>query len=204
MHFKEQGFAVGAILFAVVLMSIAAGALLLGSRGPSASAGDHATKVSAAVLMQQGANLRIGFDVMVARGMAPGNITFDAADGTGVFNPEAGGAQVQTPPASAQLSPDHWRYRTIRIAGVGTNSGMDHAVVVGSVLDTVCQQINLALYNTATIPVSGFTGMQWAGFGLLDMSNGVAGIDNRPEGCVAPTAMDGANTNIYYVVTAAQ
>ena len=202
MHLNERGFAVGAILLAVVLMSVVAAAMVLGNRGPSGGAGDHASKVNGATIIQQGTNLRMGFDVMTARGISPGSITFDAVANTGLFNPSAGGAQVQTAPATAQTAASPWVYHSGKIVGVGTTAGIDYMVVLGKLRDTVCAQINLALYNSATIPASGATYAAWSTGAALDLSAGISGIDNRPEGCVSTTG--GADDNVYYTVTAAQ
>jgi hypothetical protein len=202
MHLNERGFAVGAILLAVVLMSVVAAAMVLGNRGPSGSAGDHASKVNAATIIQQGTNLRMGFDVMQARGIAPASVTFDATANTGLFNPNAGGAQPQTAPASAQTTVAAWAYHSAKIVGVGTTAGVDYVVALGKLRDTVCTQINLALYNSATIPASGVASAAWTTGSTLDLSAGVTGIDNRPEGCVSTTG--GTDDNVYYTVTAAQ
>lgn len=204
-YLQQRGFAVGAVLLAIVLMAVVAGAIALGNRGSNANSAEQTARVNAATIIQESTNLRQGFDIMLARGTTVSTITFDATVNSGLFNPNTGGAQPQTIPGSAQITPSPWVYKaaTLKVRGVGTDSGGDYAVVAVGIKDTVCQQIMQSLYNSSTLPASAVAESSWGTAGtLVDLSAGIVGIDNRPEGCVTTT--DGTDHNVYYSVAVAQ
>ena len=203
MRKNQSGFAIGAILMAIVLLAAVAGAIALGGRNRSSNSSDQSAVVTAATVVQEANNLRAGFDVMLARGTTLSTITFDNAATTGLLNPTTGGAELQTLPAAATSTNETWQYKngTVKIVGIGTDAGGDYVVIVSSVKDTVCQQIMKSLYNTTTLPASGIAASAWRG-SSVDLTAGVSGIDNRPSGCVTTT--DGADKNVFYSVMAAQ
>lgn len=199
--FQGRGFAIGAVLLAIVLLAVVAGAIALGSRGSSSNAGDSTARVNAATIVQQSSNLRQGFDIMMARGTSINTITMNTDATTGLFHPTVGGTQAQTVPAAAQSVASDWMLSIVRIKGVGTDAGEDHAVIVVGLKDAVCRQINQTLTNRADVPTSGLSEKEWA-VGKVDLSGGLDGVDGRSELCVGTS--DGSDHNAYYSVVAAQ
>ncbi len=162
---RQSGFAIGTILLAVILIAAIVSAIAIASRGSSTQSGREQARVQASTLLQQGANLRSGFERMVANGNDRGSITAsaDGADqaanctNAAVTNPNPanavnclyhtteGGTTVQQI-SSAAMDPaggNMTRYYLIRgviLSGVG--NGNNIVVALGDLRLDVCRQIN--------------------------------------------------------------
>ncbi len=171
---RQSGFAIGTILLAVVLIAAIVSAIAIASRGTQSQGGREQARVNATTLVQQGINLKQGFDRMIATTLNDAvnrntiSLTVDANGinaGTAVCNTNNaagransvclydnpnGGAAEQNPPANAFAAggPTDARYKlrhNVTLFNLGTGAG--HSVIyAGNVSLPVCRQIN-ALSN---------------------------------------------------------
>ncbi len=127
---RQSGFAIGTILLAVVLIAAIVSAIAIASRGTSNQGNREGSRVNASTIVQQGINLKNGFDRLISTGTDVTTITFGASDNTAsndetmglaanrgaanfdargnclstdpcLFNPTTGGASVQIPPTTS-------------------------------------------------------------------------------------------------------
>ncbi|MFD2274152.1 hypothetical protein ACFS07_32615 [Undibacterium arcticum] len=129
--------------------------------------------------------------------MTGSQITFDTTAATGLFDPAAGYAILQVPPAAAVTTGTAaFTYsKLVTLLGVGTTAA-DNVLTVGNLTLAVCQQINKTLYNdaaTATPAATTGSTAQWT-TAPAAIADGTGGKSGRSEGCVGTS--DGAY--VYY------
>lgn len=148
---RTRGLAISTILLAVVLLAAIAVTIAMSSRSSNGNSSAQQAKLNAATLMNQGANIRIGFDRMAANGTDPTTITLDTSGTAGLFNPTIGGTVQQFPPSAAFTggTAGSWYYGTnVALEGIGTASS-DSVVFVTDITKPVCQSIMNQLYGVA-------------------------------------------------------
>ncbi|TAH32309.1 MAG: hypothetical protein EYC62_09255 [Alphaproteobacteria bacterium] len=164
---RQSGFAIGTILLAVILIAAIVSAIAIASRGSSTQSGREQARVQASTLLQQGANLRSGFERMVANGTDKTSITANAANDqlnncdnnnfpantTCLYHTTEGGTtvqQVSTQAFHTANANNFSRYhllRSVNVTGVGTftggaSTGASAVMVIGDLKLDVCRQIN--------------------------------------------------------------
>lgn len=216
---QQNGFAALTMILLVVVLMAIIGGVIAASRTNSQSTSGQSAKMFASSIVEQGNTLRIGFDQMMAKGSSVTSIVFNATDTNyGLFNPTVGAASAQSVNASALLptltgNEGKWIYRPAKLIanGVGT-AAADYAVVVGGLSQTTCQQVNLQMHNSVTIPAAGVAEVAFYSAGALTDStdnttaitdlSGVAGVLNWESGCVSTS--DATPVYVYYNVVAQQ
>lgn len=164
---RQSGFAIGTILLAVILIAAIVSAIAIASRGSSTQSGREQARVQASTLLQQGANLRSGFERMVANGNDRMTITASANAGDQAANctnaaitaPLEGGTAInclyhtqnggttvqQVSTAAMQIGAANLtRYHLLRrvtLTGVG-NGANNIVMAIGDLRLDVCRQIN--------------------------------------------------------------
>lgn len=200
---RQAGVAMFTVILAIVAVMGALAATFVSTPSLSGASSGQNYKILASGLISQGATLVQAFQNMEAKGNSASTITFDMNTTTGLFHPTAGTTSYQKPPATAFLTTvpsvrQAWVYKGTALIGngVGTSAG-ENSVVVRGLLQKVCQEINLNLYGSATIPTA--TGKAASTFvadaatdaatpitdtTAVDLS-AVAGISRWTAGCVA-------------------
>lgn len=144
---RQSGFAIGTILLAVILIAAIVSAIAIASRGTSSQSNREGARVQASTIIQQGINIKNGFDRMIGTGTDGTAIQMSLA-GTGnttaavsgtimgttgtncvsgdpcLYDATAGGTSVQSPPAQAfvAIPPANIRY-TLRRLNVFRGTG---------------------------------------------------------------------------------
>ena len=192
---NQNGFAIGAILLVVALIAIVAAAFVIAGRTSSATSAEQSSKVMAATMVQQGINMRNGFDKMLASGLTADTITWDTTAVTGIFNPTDGGAVEQFPQADALLTTtNQWVYKisagspVVKIKGIGIDATADNAVVLVDLKAGVCQQINKLLYGSTAIPApAAGTAADWGTAATAIDLSADAAVEKKPDACIKTT-----------------
>ncbi len=170
---SQKGFS---LLTGFILVIIMFGALayFLAGQGINASFGSsysNTTKVSG--LLTSAGYINTGFDSITLAGQDPTQVTFDTQATTGLFNPTAGGATLQTldptlfvstsTPATSLAAATgvrgYWIYRgnDVTLNGVGVLATADYTMMASGLKQAVCSQINTAIHGVAAIPSAGTT-----------------------------------------------
>lgn len=199
---KTRGLAISTILLAVVLLAAIAVTIAMSSRSSNGNSSTQQAKLNAATLMNQAANMRIGFDRMAANGTDPTTITFDTSGTAGLFNPTVGGTVQQFPPSAAYKTPPgtpQWYYnQNVKLEGIGT-SNADYVVLVTNISGAVCNSIMNQLYGMATPLQSAAATATIANLtsnAAVDFtSDSNHATQNRPEGCFGDVT---GNFWVYY------
>lgn len=221
---KQKGFSLltGFILVIILFGSLAF--FLVGQGINTGFATKYTNTAKASSLLTSAGYINTGFNAITLAGEAPENVTFDSAANTGVFNPTAGGATLQSvdPELLARKTTNVdgiWIYRgnDVRMKGVGdTSNTPDFTMMVSGLKKAICQQINYTLHGTAltTNPVS-LGGADAAIFGTPTVSSGVGTTSSlaldldavvavpsgRMSGCYATTTTVGSDVNYVYIHT---
>lgn len=183
---KQRGL-VGVVFLVIALLVVVLGAMAIMSRSSTSGVGDQGAKTNAAVILKQGADFKAGFDRLLVSGtVTAAQITFDTTTSTGLFDPLAGYAIVQTPPAVSQTVVSPYTYsKLVTLQGIGTMAA-EQVLTLGNVTLAVCQQINKTLYNdspTATPSPSTGSTAAWTSAPAA-IADGTAGRTGRNEACV--------------------
>jgi len=206
---NEKGFAVSMIILVIALFAIIIAAMAIAGRGTNVTGSEQTAKVHASTIIQQGNNLKTGFDYMISnKAIDISTITFNADDNTGLFHPTDGGVPQQFPPKEALKTTDNdWVYKrnnngnaVVKLKGVGTDAGEDYVVALVDIKKSVCEQINKALYGSTYIPpttAGSSTATNWntaaTEINLSYETNDK--IKQKPELCIKTT---NENKYVYY------
>ncbi len=212
----NAGFGTSAVLLVVVLIAAIGAFFAYSTRGSNVTSAQSTNSIGATTIIDQGTQMRSGFERMLANGSAASQVTFDTAATTGLFNPTTGGTGDQPPPqrnltdeAIAGSAPfaaavTTYSYKTgvTGPANVGTAAGLKYGVFLPGVKLAVCQAINNQLYSdslSATPVASGLAVTAFVGGAAVDLTAGAmaAGLSQRSEGCIGTTS---ANQYVYYKV----
>lgn len=201
-HKRNSGFAIGMILLVIVLIGAIVGAIAVASRSSNTNASGETAKIQASALLQQGINLRSGYDLMLARGADAGAISWDTSSPNGLFHPTDGGAVKQTPPSEAIVASADavWKYKkVVSLMGVGIDGNDDYVGVVANVKLKHCQYINHILYgmDTSATPPTAAAGSlaDWQTEVTAINLSADASVTGKPEGCIQTTT---AGSYVYY------
>lgn len=197
---KQLGLALSVILLAVVLLAAIAVTIALSERSAPGNSSQQSARMAATAVINTAQNIKMGFDRGMASGVDPASLTFDSAAGTGIFNPNVGGAlqQMLVGQASIDITRLYWVYHgagaLVKLMNVGSGVG-SYVLEYDPMTQAACSQINLILYNDTSIPTlsSAATGAWWqmssqnnygaTGSQPVDASADPA-VNGRPEGCV--------------------
>jgi hypothetical protein len=171
--YKQRGFSLltGFILAIIMFGTLA---FFLAGQGINSGFGSSYSNTSkASGLLASAGYINTGFDAVTLGGQDKTLVTFDTQPTTGVFNPTAGGAALQSLDPTLFVSTStqatsagpasgvrgYWIYRStdITLNGVGVLANADYTMVASGLKQAVCAQINMALHGTATIPSAGTT-----------------------------------------------
>ncbi|MEM4638207.1 MAG: hypothetical protein QXK76_04265 [Candidatus Woesearchaeota archaeon] len=217
---NEKGFGfITMIIVAIFLVAIITAVLSYTSKSTSVDTSSYSAQSYSSGLISQGTNLKSGFDLMMNTKLKNINeITFDASSGTGLFHPTDGGTVRQVPPVDALDSSlsskayyGQWLFRKMKINGIGTDAGLDYAVMIVGVKASVCANINKSVYGQSAnenLIASGVTADDWAktaassnnytdtdDANIVDLSS-VTDANNKTEAC----AKTQDNKYVYYQV----
>ncbi len=191
---QQRGVAIGLVLVIIALLAALGALMMSSSRGSFTNSNQEMNRINATSVMEQGMNLKLGFERMFPYVNAD-DVTFDTDATNGVFNPSKGGAMVQIPSPKAVVTPgtDVWVYKkTVKIKGIGLDANPDYLVALPNVTLETCRHINNQVHNTAlsaTPPTGAGTLADWkdgvdGSDTAVDMS-AVAAVDTWSEGCMA-------------------
>jgi hypothetical protein len=189
----QCGFAIlSLVLTAIVLLAVVS-AVVAVSRTGTSSAADMARPYASAVITQ-GNNLALAFQRFESNGTLPTYITYGACTNSScspatpaandVLNISNTSLTLQTPPdkafsGTATAAKKIWIFKSstvatasgstagagqLKVPGVGNSGTADFAFVLTDLDQTVCQDINLYLTNSTTIPVAATAGATLANF----------------------------------------
>lgn len=212
---KQKGFSlVAAFIVIAILMAVVA--YFIAGQGMNTSAtGTYSNSARASSLISQAAYIQGGVNVMITSGqVTAGQLTFDTATTTGLFNPSTGGAQPQSPdPSSYTVTTPFWAYRgaNFMIEGVGTNiTTPQYALVSMDLKKSVCEAINTQLHGSINIPsanalgtavISTATATSPSATGASNVTLGTAGtITGWDKGCLVTTDPVGSERYFYYQI----
>ena len=115
----NAGIAIGPILFIIAILAILAAAIAAGSGSFTGGTTKEANKVNASAIVGIGQNLKFGWDKIMANGVDPTIVTFDATATTGLFAPTGGGI---TPPSNTLAAAGQpWCWIPLSHSGAGCN-----------------------------------------------------------------------------------
>lgn len=192
---NEKGVALSLLLVAVVLLAALAVVIAASSRTHMQS-GQQKARLLAGMILDQANLMSNGFYVVQANGFGIDQVTFDALNPQGLFNPQNRAAVKQVPPAEALAGGivpiyDLWMYRqNSMLEGAGDDAVADYFLQLHELTLPVCQQINQALYNDPAVPhtqAASATIVDWYTLAhVMDFTADPAHATlNRPEGCLA-------------------
>jgi hypothetical protein len=214
---KQRGIAVITLVLLVITLLIVIGAMVQSSRTTASSTSDQTAKVMAAAVIDQSNMLRVGFDLMVAKGTSLDSITFNATQATvgigpGLFNLADGTAVPQIPPSGATTDPTtRWAYTRgglthasvamVTLGGIKNKTAMvfntnplSYGLILPNVKDTVCKQLNAALLGydpNSPIPLVKAASPAITKYtGTEPNQQAIANIDTAPGGLVEGTGFD--------------
>lgn len=166
---RNRGIAVITMVLLVVTLLAVIGAVVATSRTTAVATSDQTARLMAAGVIDGGNMLKIGFDIMQAKGTSIDSITFGSnvpASGIqGLFNLQTGTAVVQIPPTDAAtgvwmmarggttaasggmatLTGVTWPTTFAAGAATAVSANPYYAVLLTGIKDSVCKQINYAL-----------------------------------------------------------
>ena len=190
---NEDGFAVSLIILVVALFAVVIAAMTIAGRSTSTTGSEQAGKVHASVIVQQGNNLKGGFDVMInGKSIAINQITFDNAANTGLFHPTDGTVPEQIPPSEALVTATNkWVFKrdnngdaVVKLKGIGLDANADYVIALVDLKSAVCEQINKMLYGTSNVPSVTIASTAWnTPETAVDLSAD-DNVDRRPYQCV--------------------
>lgn len=212
----NAGFGTSAVLLVVVLIAAIGAFFAYSTRGSNVTSAQSTNSIGATTIVDQGTQMRAGFESMLARGSAASQVTFDTATTTGLFNPTTGGTGDQPPPQrnmtdeaiagsapfAAAVTSYSYKVAVTGPLNVGTVAGLKYGVFLPGVKLAVCQAINSQLYSdalAATPVASGLGVTSFVGGAAVDLTAGAmaAGLSQRSEGCIGTTD---ANQYVYFKV----
>jgi hypothetical protein len=200
---KQQGL-FSAILAGLLLLVIVVAVIAYIERSSPSGVTELATSAKTSVLINQGTDLKIGFERLVYTGITPSSITFDQVVGTGLFDTTPGASAITkpTPPPGLTVLPAVAAFtynQQVKLPGIGATGTADYVASVGNLSLSACQLVNKNLFgdlSTAIPAVSTGSTSAWttAPAAIDDSSNVSINYVIRPEGCVKTS--DGAY--VYY------
>lgn len=216
----QAGFGTSAVLLVVVLIAAIGAFFAYSTRGSNVTSAQSTNSIGATTIIDQGTQMRAGFESMLARGSAASQVTFDTAATTGLFNPTTGGTGDQPPPLrnmtdeaiagsapfSAAVSNYSYKVAVTGPLNVGTAVGLKYGVFLPGVKLAVCQAINNQLYSdalSATPVASGLAATAFVGVAAVNLTGGAmaTGLSQRSEGCIGTTD---ANQYVYFKIVYVQ
>lgn len=209
---KQGGFSILGVILVVVAIVGVLGVWAMSGQTNTATAASSSADVMGSSVVTDGSAIKATFDTLLVNGSAATSITFIPADGgaNNMLNP-TNGIQKPNPNANAVINttPPNggWIYKSAGFKGNGIGTvADDQAIILGSVKDGVCGQINNRLYGATTIPAStlakaAFTTGATAGAPTSTTAANISAVGDVAgwmAGCVATT--DGADNNVYFRV----
>ncbi|MGE0109221.1 MAG: hypothetical protein AB7S81_05580 [Bdellovibrionales bacterium] len=140
---RDEGIAIGPILFIIAILGILASAIAAGSGSFTSSTTGEGNRAKAAALIDIGQTLKIGFDRLMGNGTAFSDIVIDPESTSNyedLFSPIGGGVSAPSVTMAKNPGEDKWHYPLIRIPKLGTSAGSRVAVIRVDV--GVCDEIN--------------------------------------------------------------
>ena len=146
----QRGIAIGPILFVIALLAVLASAVAAGSGSFTASTSSETAKAKASALIEIGQNLKMGFDRLMASGIAYGDVVinkYHTTEEDSLFSPMGGG--IALPSESMGKSGAGWRYPYALMNSLG-NYCPKRIAVIQVENATICSQLNDSLGNGTT------------------------------------------------------
>jgi hypothetical protein len=178
---SQQGMGLLVILLIIGLLVAIASAVAALSRGQGSSSDAEKSRLDASTIISQGGML-VNSAVRYSQDRPLSSMTLDTTAGTGLYDPNLALTSQNDAPTSATTtgaaSAFEYDSTSINVTGLGT-SAAEPAVWVPDLKDSVCRQINKALWGDAidaAIPTS---------------------VGSRQEGCAE---LGATPTNTYFKV----
>ncbi|MBZ0158350.1 MAG: hypothetical protein K8I29_19305 [Alphaproteobacteria bacterium] len=193
---NEKGFIHTVILGAIVL-AIAMAALWANTGKTNSSlASSKAAYGRATSVIEQGATFRLGFETIVANGVASSSVTFNTNSSTGLLNPSLSGISQQYPDKTLLATTTNtWVYKVdgsnnpvVKVQGIGVDASADYMVILPDLTQAACQNINQAITGSTSIPApAAGTLAAWSTAATAIDLSADAAINKLSEACVQTT-----------------
>lgn len=211
---SQSGFSIVSLIIGTMVVLVAlVSYLVISGSGHSSGFASGSYKVKAAALIEGSSSISHAYDQRVRDGVPPLAISFNSHPVTGLFFMLSTGVSAPTVSSSwlfsANLSSQEGFYvhksAGLQLNGVGTQAGVDVAVVLSGLEKPVCEEVNRAIYGSTVIPYSGKSVAEWVGgasesspisTSVIDVS-AVASLSGRPAGCVSADGASGLHY-LYY------
>lgn len=201
---REDGIAIGPILFVVAILAILATAIAAGSSTFATNASQETNRTNAGSMIQIGSNLKMGVDRIVALGTTIANVDINASNTTGnsaLFSPTGGGLVPPSAALSSTPASDTWIYTWAAVPNLGGSSR--ERVALLKVNQGVCDQTNTQAGITYTL-----AGVDYGAFDNttnLTVASWPAALNGKMVGCIQNDATGSANDGyFFYQVLAVQ
>lgn len=194
---REDGIAIGPILFVVAILAILATAIAAGSSTFASNASQETNRTNSGSMIQIGQNLKMGVDRIIALGTAVANVDINASNTTGnssLFSPTGGGLVPPSSALAATPASDAWIYTWGAITGLG-GTGVERLALL-RVNQGVCDQINSqagVTYTLAGIDYGAFTNST-----NLTTTSWPAGLNGKMVGCFQNDTTGTTNDGYYF------
>lgn len=140
---RDEGIAIGPILFIIAILGILASAIAAGSGSFTSSTTGESHRAKAAALIDIGQTLKIGYDRLMGNGTSFSDVNIDPESTSNyedLFSPIGGGVSAPSTTMAKDPPNDKWYYPLIRIPKLGTSAGSRVAMI--RVELGVCDEIN--------------------------------------------------------------
>jgi len=211
---KQAGFSVLAVILVCVAVIAVLGVYLMSGQGNTSAASTSGQQVIASSVMNDADAIKTQYDMLIINGQTVGTVTFQPGAGAttpvvNVFDP-VGGIQYPKSNAAAFSSTTfpngNWIYSALVVEPSKVGTGVATPMIyVFPVINSVCQQINQALYQSTTIPAPTAlptianlgNGAGTANINAGTSSGNLDGASNQTwtQGCLQTST---ANSNVYF------
>ena len=150
---REEGVAIGPILFVIAILGVLAAALAAGSGSFTTSTANDSARLKASALLEIGDNLKLGFDRVLGRDVAFDSIVIHENNTSGtsaLFSPSGGGINPPSISMAENTTTATWRYISANIKGLGTGVTQSKIAAI-KISANVCGEINNKIRGSSTI-----------------------------------------------------
>ena len=150
---REEGVAIGPILFVIAILGVLAAALAAGGGAFTSSTANDSARLKASALLEIGDNLKLGFDRVLGRDVGFDSIVIHAnntSTTSDLFSPIGGGINPPSITMAENTTTASWRYISANIKGLGTGVTKSKLAAI-KIAANVCGEINNKIRGSSTI-----------------------------------------------------
>lgn len=152
---QQAGIAIAPILFVIAILAVLVGAIAAGGGFDGSGAAQEGRRVNASTIIEQGANLKAGFERLNGGALDVNEIVFSttyssAMKTKALFASEGGSLGPQRSPANTVpvSGVNTWRFvQSANLPGIGQSGANDLVAVIGVLSPEICKMMNLILFG---------------------------------------------------------